>query len=162
MSNLREYAEHEMKHWIESDDELSHKMAKDVLEIVDVFSKQGHSGFTANVAIDTLKRVLRFKPLNPLTGEDDEWEEVDGQPGHYQNKRYSAVFKGEDGRAYDINAFIFSDDGGETWFRDRNSREYITFPYEVPDRPEKVFLDHPHRGWVIRNKDLSKGAHLND
>lgn len=140
MSNLREYAEHEMKHWIESDDEMSQMMAKDILEIVDVFSEQGHSGFSANIAINTLNRLLRFKPLGPLTGKDDEWDEVEVEPGLYQNKRYSSVFKGEDGRAYDINAIIFSDDEGETWYTCKDSRKDIEFPYVVPDEPEKRFI----------------------
>ena len=49
--------------------------------------------------------MLQFKPLTPLTGEDDEWcdqSEMSGGEPLWQNKRYSAVFK--DGtRAYDVN-----------------------------------------------------------
>jgi hypothetical protein len=80
-----------------------------------------------------------FKPLTPLTGEDDEWNEV--RTGVFQNKIYSAVFKdGKDGQAYNVEGKIFSDDEGKTWFTNRNSRVYIDFPYIVPDKPEKVIL----------------------
>jgi hypothetical protein len=65
-----------------------------------------------------------FKPVSPLTGEDDEWNEI--EPGLFQNKRYSAVFKRKDGTAYNVEGKIFTDDG-EVWFTNKDSRVYITF-----------------------------------
>jgi hypothetical protein len=85
-----------------------------------------------------------YKPLGPLTGEDDEWQKIDNNL--FQNKRYSAVFKkGKDGKAYNVEARVFSDDGGKTWFGNKNSWEYIDFPYTVPNEPEKVILNKEKR-----------------
>lgn len=124
---------------IEHDEEgLQDRIDKNILELMEVFVNQGHSNISAAYVLSRFNRLANFKPLTPLTGEDDEWNEV----GHgcWQNKRYSAVFKGEDGRAYNIEGKIFSNDGGETWFTNVNSRVYIDFPYAVPDKPEKVYL----------------------
>ena len=123
-------------------------MPKDILEIVDVFSAQGHSGLSASYAINVLNRLLRYRPLTPLTGEEDEWEESkflsDEEKTVEQNKRFSSVFREnhDNSTAYDIDGKIFSDDGGETWYTNRHSKVPITFPY-LPgdDYPEKVILE---------------------
>lgn len=96
--NLVEYTKAELERAygqrIESDDpsdRWDNRMRDHVTEIVEMFSKQGHSGFSAATALEILKRVLNYKPLMPLTGEDDEWEER--EPGLYQNNRCFTVFK---------------------------------------------------------------------
>lgn len=110
-----------------------------VMELMNVFREQGHSGMSAGITLDIFYRLARYKPLTPLTGEDDEWKHVGDDL--YQNKRYSSVFKtGKNGRAYNSNAKVFSDDGGKTWWTSKESRVYIDFPYTVPDKPEYVIL----------------------
>lgn len=135
---MLKYAKNELAR-IEHDEEgLQDRIDKNILDLMEVFENQGHSNMSASYVLSIFNRLAHFRPLTPLTGEDDEWNEVGS--GRWQNKRYSAVFKEEDGRAYDIEGKIFSDDGGETWFTDINSRIYIDFPYSVPDKPEKVYL----------------------
>jgi hypothetical protein len=46
-----------------------------------------------------------------------------------------------DGRPYDLEAKIFSDDGGKSWFTDRRSAEEITFPYYPPVHPQEILLE---------------------
>ena len=135
---MLKYAKNELAR-IEHDEEgLQDRIDKNILDLMEVFVNQGHSNVSASYVLSIFNRLAHYRPLTPLTGEDNEWNEV----GHgcWQNKRYSAVFKGEDGRAYNIEGKIFSDDGGETWFTNINSRIYIDFPYAVPDKPEKVYL----------------------
>lgn len=135
-----DYAKRELKNLLDSKEEYDNRMALDVLELLNVFTKQGHSGFSAPWCVRLFSRLAMYKPLGPLTGEDDEWNEV----GHntFQNKRCPSVFKeGKDGIAYNIEARKFSDDGGETWFWSKNSWEFIDFPYTVPNEPEKVILN---------------------
>ena len=145
MSNLVTFAERELDLIGMNDEEgMNGMMRKHLLHMVDEFSNEGHSGFSASYAISCLKRLLAYKPLSPLTGEDDEWTEVSEHMGHkcYQNKRYSAVFKDETG-AYNIEGKVFwewatSSETGEkfkSYFTSRDSRVYITFPYVVPDEP---------------------------
>lgn len=106
-----------------------------VLKMVEQFAGEGHSGFSAGMAISIFQKVARYEPLTPLTGADDEWNEVG--PGLFQNRRCSRVFK-ENGKAYDIDGIIWRDPDGCT-VTNRESRVPVTFPYvpksEVRDRP---------------------------
>jgi len=124
---------------IEHDEEgLQHYMDACILELLEVLCKQNHSNNTAAYVLNAFDRLAHYLPLTPLTGEDDEWNEV--SDGLYQNKRYSAIFKDKDG-AYNIDGKIFSDDGGETWFTNKDSRIPISFPYIPPRHPEKIILN---------------------
>ena len=53
--------------------EMQEMINNDIIEIIEVFSKQGHSGFSANYAISILTKLLSGKPISVLTGEYDEW-----------------------------------------------------------------------------------------
>lgn len=77
---------------------------KNILDVVRTFSEGGHSGLTANLALQYIDRLLRYKPLTHLTLEDDEFVEV--ADGVYQNIRCSNVFKQKDrfdGKPYCID-----------------------------------------------------------
>lgn len=92
---------------------------KAVMELMEVFSKQGHSGMSAPIVADIFKKLANYEPLGPITGKDEEWSDVrdygKGEPW-YQNKRYSAIFKdGKDGRAYSIDAIVKRDQNGTCW-----------------------------------------------
>ena len=146
MSNLIEYAKSEMDLIglrEDSEDEMNRAMREHILQMVKVFSDEGHSGFSANYALAILKKVLDFKPLTALTGEDSEWLEV--ADDLYQNKRASNVFKDKDG-AYWSDGIVFWewftpwDDGvaGEpfkTYFKDSAVR-IESFPWVMPEKPE--------------------------
>ena len=92
-------------------DDMQALICENILQLLRVFSSQGHSGTTAPYAVDVFRKLAMFKPLGPLTGEDWEWQDVshnyDGKPV-FQNKRYSQVFKhGENGKAEDIRGRVF-------------------------------------------------------
>jgi len=128
-----------MDDWNESyDNEMQKRMNDHILKMVDLFSEEGHSGTSASYAISRIKRLLCRKPLGPLTGEDDEWDEW--STDKYQNRRFSEVFKdGKAGKGYWMKGKVFSDDG-KTWYTNKNSRVYIDFPFDVPDEPEYIDL----------------------
>ena len=95
-----------------------------------------------------IKRMIRladFKPIAPLTGEDDEWEEeglsLEGGKTLYQNKRYSGVWKDSKGKAHlsDANYFRYPD--GTITSAGEYSNINIEFPFEVPDKPNYIDLD---------------------
>ncbi len=127
MGNLTDYAERELRAagLFDEDSDYGGMLAEGVMKLVVEFSAQGHSGFSANQTINIFERVARFEPLGPLTGEDDEWNEIGD--GVYQNRRCSHVFK-EHGEAYDINGRIFREKGGAT-YTSKDSRVAVTFPY---------------------------------
>ena len=148
MAGLVEFAEGELNLLLKScKDSESLKTQKavndDILDIIKLFSSQGHSGFSAGYSLNILKRLLDYKPLSAITGDEDEWEQLNYSPDlAYQNKRCTSLFRDEDGKVYHVEASIFSDDNGHTWYNCKESREYVELPYEVPAKPECVIIDN--------------------
>jgi hypothetical protein len=137
MSALMEHAKSELAILRGPDaepDEMQDDIEKNVLDIVQIFADAGHSGSSGAYTLGILKRVLDFQPITPLTGDDSEWLEVG--TGVFQNKRCGRVFRGKDGKAYDIEGKVFRNADGSC-FTSRDSRVYITFPY----RPTTEFVD---------------------
>ena len=95
------------------------EIGKAVMELIDIFSKQGHSGNSAGIVRTIFNKLANYEPLMDITGKDEEWGDVrdfgDGK-SWYQNKRCSALFKdGIDGKPYYINAIVKRDQKGATW-----------------------------------------------
>lgn len=94
-----------------------------MIAILEKFFDQWDSGGAVHAVAPILQRCIAGKPLSPLTGDADEWNEVGD--GVYQNNRMGSVFK--DPRfhggvlAYDIDA--------------AEPRAAITFPY-LPAKAE--------------------------
>lgn len=149
MSNILEHAKRELDligMTADNEEEMNRMMREHILKMIQVFADEGHSGFSANYAVNILSKLLKFEPISPLTGDDSEWTELDyGSDMKYQNKRLSRVFKGADGRAYDIEGTVFyewversldpEEEGYpgtkrfKSYYTGRDSRTYITFPY---------------------------------
>lgn len=130
-SRLYEHAKRELDYigMTEHGDEMNVEMRNHILTMVSTFAKEGHSGFSASYAIGLLEKILRFEPLSPLRGTDDEWILIserteDGKL--YQNNRCSRVFK-NDHESYDIEGKVFVDEIGS--YTNINSHVSITFPY---------------------------------
>ena len=90
MSNLIDFAKKELDivGMKEDDSEISNRaMREHILKMIEVFSDEGHSGFSANYAVVILQKLLKFEPLSPLTGEDSEWTLISEKENLYQNKR---------------------------------------------------------------------------
>lgn len=110
-------------------DEMQMLMNRQLQEMILVFTTHGHSGFSASYAISALEKLLRYKPLGPLTGEPAEWREI-GE-GVFQNRRCSHVFRRADvfdGQAYDMHGRVFREPNGAC-YTSRESFVPITFPY---------------------------------
>lgn len=130
MSNYRKHAEQELQalgYDLDDKEEGPNKwIMKNIFELLDIFAKQGHSGYSAPYCINMFKHLALFEPLSPLTGNDGEWVEVTDDL--WQNKRCSRVFKGKDGKAYDIDGKIFREPDGDC-YTSKDSHVYIEFPY---------------------------------
>lgn len=133
MSALTAFAKSELARLYdgkEPDNEYD-RMGRDaVLELVETFARQGHSGFSASWVLGMAKRLMAWEPITPLTGEDSEWNDISGLSGEpcWQNNRCSRVFKEADGRAYNIDGRVFREASG-TCFTGTGSRVYVQFPY---------------------------------
>ncbi len=131
-------------------DEMQGMICNHVLKLLEAFHNEGHSGFSANYAIDLFKKLASFEPIVPLTGEDWEWNEINDDRTNnitvYQNKRCSHVFKQSDrfdGKPYDIEGKIFwewvrGEDGkpSKSFFTSSESAVLIEFPY----MPKKEYV----------------------
>ena len=133
---------HAVRELPEAKDEMQQLMNECLLQMVLVFSSQGHSGFSSGYAISALTKLLAFEPLRPLTGEDSEWNEIG--TGVWQNNRCSHVFKDDTG-VYDSNGRIFREPNG-LCFTGRKSRVYIEFPYT----PKREYIDVDADGKEIK------------
>ena len=167
MSGLVDFANHELQLILDNCDEESRSLQTlintNILNIVSLVASQGHTGFTASYLINTLNKLLRYQPLSSLTGNEEEWELVDENMGLYQNIRCPSVFRNIEGKAYNVEGKVFTEDNGHTWFTCRDSRVDITFPYNVPQYPESVFLKVTERKQVLdKLKQLSNVSDLTE
>lgn len=115
--NLNEFAHKELElagMLSEKDDFYGGMTGKAVMELIDVFSKQGHSGMSAGLVADIFWKLANYKPLSAVTGEDWEWQETQLEKGVLQNKRCFSLFKKGNEIKYG-NAIIFVDPDGTTW-----------------------------------------------
>lgn len=149
MSSLISHAKKELlklgyKPIDECDDNPDKWVQENVLELLEVFSKQGHSGSSAPYVINLFKKLALYEPVAPIMCTDDEWNEVGSNM--YQNNRCSAVFKdGKDGKPYYIDAIIWKNQNGVTYtgssFNSKKeritSRQYIKIPFT----PKSFYID---------------------
>ena len=140
MSNFIDYAKRELERaFPDKNDDIQQLATENVIELLETFDKQGHSGFSAPYVLKLFYRLACWKPITPLTGEDDEWGESYDEDDTQQNKRCSAVFRKnhDNSTAYDIKGRVFIDENGLS-YTNRDSCVPVTFPYAVPDKPEFV------------------------
>lgn len=147
MSELVTHAKAELRHLrggSDEPDEMQDEMDRCVLQIVEIFAGQGHSGSSASYAVSVVEPLLRFEPIRPLTGADDEWMEVG--PGVEQNIRCSHVFR-EKNAAFDTEAVVFRERNG-VGFTGWDSARRITFPYSPKTRTVAAWRRRPLRWWA--------------
>lgn len=83
-----------------------YEVRKAVLELVEKFAEQGHSGFSASVVIGMVVPLLRFEPLTPITDNPDEWmpitslEPATDSPNMWQSRRDPRFFSLDGGKTY--------------------------------------------------------------
>jgi hypothetical protein len=120
MSNLIDHAEHELNlaGLLDKNSDYNGAIGEAVLELVRVFSKQGHSGFSASQTLHLFNEVASFKSLTPIGKSDDEWinvSEMSVEP-MWQNKRRSTTFSRDGGKTwYDIDDSKLNN--GDTWIK---------------------------------------------
>lgn len=129
MSNLRTFAEHELNLMGYTDgDEMNTTMRDSIIELIDVFSKQGHSGFSASYCLNVFNELARFKCIAPITGNDDEWFEY--ADGKFQNNRCHGLFKdSKNAPAYYVDAVVWVDETGSGWTNSESKRFIKSFPF---------------------------------
>lgn len=128
------------KDWEEeaSDLKMERVLYDNVLELIETFSKQDHSGSTAPFVLALFKELATWRPITPLTGNNEEWNDVND--GLYQNKRCPCIFKNiQSGEAYTIEGIVFKTENEDGWYTNKYSHIPITFPY-TPTNPKRIVV----------------------
>jgi len=103
--SLGDYAFQELTKagFFDKDSDYEGNLGHAVMELIDTFSDQGHSGYSAQAVIHLFTKLAKWEPLSPITSDPDEWNDVSDMSGKpmWQNKRDSRCF---------------SSDGGKTWW----------------------------------------------
>lgn len=168
MSNLKSHAKKELDLLAKTvPDALITPFADELIALCDKFGNSGQSGgsapYVASALSQAVNKLLLFQTIVPLTGEDDEWNEVtEWNEGEtlYQNKRDSRVFKDGEGVAYFIEAIVFDGDiggaftgnGSVTVNNERlgSSQKIKSFPFE----PKTFYIDVIDHRWKDENETV--------
>lgn len=152
MSNLIEHAKYEleMAGLFGKDSDYGGMIGEAVMELIEKFSEQGHSGMSASIVASIFAELVMYKPLGGITGTPNEWSEVNENV--LQNKRLGSVFKNsKDGKPYFLDAIIWVDKAtGSGWngtaelksndalIKIINSRQFIkSFPF----KPKSFYVE---------------------
>lgn len=117
--NLKEHAIFELNRvgLFDNDSDYNGEIGQSVMELIETFSNQGHSGASANIVINIFNELARYKPLGGITGVPDEWLDVSNNI--FQNKRLGSVFKQNNihgGIPYYLDAISWrAEENGSTW-----------------------------------------------
>lgn len=82
----------------DADSDYEGNLAVCVMELIDVFAAQGHSGFSASWTLELFTKLSRFEALSPLSNDPDEWHEP--ADGLWQSCRNSEAFSHDGGKTY--------------------------------------------------------------
>jgi len=145
------------------EDGMQKSITNDILEVINLFKEYGFG----KDETQKLSRLMDWKPIIPLTGEDDEWSDIsmydrEGSTSQ-QNKLCSAVFRDnfDNATAHYIYGRVYTDNGGHSWFTGNHkdgvvhSSTPVTFPFWVPDKPEYVYLNGDSEE-IVTDKDRIK------
>jgi hypothetical protein len=97
MSSLLQFAKSELRAagMFDDDSDFDGDLGAQVMALMETFCAYGHSGGSAAMTLVLFDKLARHLPINPLTGEDSEWEDLQiaGIIPVYQNTRCPTVFK---------------------------------------------------------------------
>lgn len=81
MNNLLNYAKNELDlHALLVPDSVITPFKKEILALCETFGDSGQSGgsapFVVSALTKTINNLLSYKPLNPITGNNEEWNDI--------------------------------------------------------------------------------------
>jgi hypothetical protein len=130
--SLVEYARAELQRagMFDKDADYGGELGPIVMQLMQHFADGGHSGGSAQLALELFERLARYRPLTPIDNPLNKHEYVDHgnvTDGDltYQSTRLSSLFSEDGGKSwYDIDLPI---PRWKRWFGAR--RAYVVFPY---------------------------------
>lgn len=105
LENLVDHAEKELKlvGLDKKDSDYGGLLYKAVLDLIKLFAKQGHSGYSAGMVRQLFNKLANYETLSPISSKKEDWANVSDISDRplWQNKR---------------DPRYFSEDGGKTWW----------------------------------------------
>ena len=129
-----------------SEKEMQKMMNNDVLELLKVFSEQGHSGFSAPIAIRLFYKLANHKLITEVEDNPDDWDE------NGQHKYITSIFKREDGTCYYMYGRLFAEPNSDNFFYNKASNVDITFPIKLYDLQSKYIRLH----YIVEDKPIKE------
>ena len=137
--DILEFSKNELELLLKSNDDKEYykKLNNDILDVVKLLLSQKHSLASIEYLIKNLTKIIYYRPLTPLEGDDLEFEEQVEKDGFYcsRNKRYAGVIRKIDVKTgevkyYDLTAKLFNEPEDSKWCIGEGSMQEINeFPY---------------------------------
>lgn len=125
---------------------MQNMMNNDVLELLKVFSEQGHSGFSASWAINLFSKLANHKLITEVEDNPDDWDE------NGQHKHIPSVFKRKDGTCYYLYGTYFAEPDSDNFFYNGMcSKTDVHFPLKPSDLETKYIRLH----YKIEDKSIA-------
>lgn len=130
----------------DKDSDYNGMLGEAVLELIQKFASQGHSGGSAAVVTAVFDRLVRWKPLSEISDNSDEWQLVTDDdprvPGKslYQSRRLSSAFSNDGGKTYwdiDEDYYFHEDEDGTRWSGGLSEDEWDNRPMHQSKHIEK-------------------------
>ena len=113
---------------------------ENVLELLEVFSKQGHSGMSAPYCINLFKKLANYDIISPINSQE-EFDFQDVTDDTWQSRVISSVFLDEKKKAYYLDAIVWQgEDQYDTWtgtVEGIMSRQCVKYPF----MPKSFYVD---------------------
>lgn len=106
--DLADYARRELEiaGLFDEDSDYEGMIGEAVMQLVEMFASQGHSGCSADITRSIFDRLASFKPLTELTNDPAEWNEIahemvsEADLPLYQSARSPTCFSRDGGKTY--------------------------------------------------------------
>ena len=125
---------------------MQEMMNNDVLELLKVFSEQGHSDFSASIATRLFYKLANYMLVTEVEDNPDDWNE------NGQHKFISSIFKRDDGTCYYMYGRLFAEPNSDNFFYNKASNVDITFPIKPSDLQSEYIRLH----YNVEEKPISE------
>lgn len=107
--SLVKYAKNELElnGLFDKDSDYGGMIGKAVMELMELFAKQSHSGYSADITLSIFNELAHFRPIGNFEPSIDQAIEV--YPGEWQSARRHDVFSKDNGKTW------YSIDTQEIW-----------------------------------------------
>lgn len=126
--------------------EMQDMMNRDVMELLTVFAEQGHSGFSAPIAIRLFSKLANHKLITEVEDNPDDWDD------NGQHKYITSIFKRDDGTCYYMYGRLFAEPNSDNFFYNKASNVDITFPIKLYDLQSEYIRLH----YKIEDKSIKE------